>query len=199
MLTAQHILGSAGVDDVSVTILLDEVEEGVKVQQIVRHDSADVAILILSDSIDIFDYFHGIAPVPEMGADVAAFGYPDDTDPTGPGPTPRYFKGHVQRRYQHRSHLHYEYHAAELSFGAPGGLSGGPVAYTALPSLAMGVVAENRETSTFLSTLTDVVDGTERYREEVRSVINYSACVLLEPLSDWLHDKIRPGLLRFVE
>jgi Trypsin-like peptidase domain len=199
MITARHVLTGAPRENVTVTILLDDVEEGVSVENIIAHPSADVAILVLDDAINIFDYFRGIAPLPEMGTDVAAFGYPEDTEPGGAKPTPRYFKGHVQRRYKHRSHLGYEYLAAELSFGAPGGLSGGPVAHTAFPSLAMGVVAENRESSTFLSGHTEVRDGNERYREEVRSMINYAACVMLEPLREWLHEHIRPGLMAFID
>jgi hypothetical protein len=199
MITVQHILGDAGDEHVTVKVPSGDIDEGVGVGRIVRHPSADIAILLLAKETSMFDYFQGIAPQPEMGADVAAFGYPEDTDPAGPRPTPRYFKGHVQRLYEHESHLDFQYLGAELSFGAPGGLSGGPVAYPALPAQAMAVVAENRETSAVLSTITDVVEGTNRYREEIRSVISYGICVLLEPLRDWLHEHIRPGLMAHVD
>jgi hypothetical protein len=99
MLTAHHVLGDASLEHVSVTILLDQVEEGVSVERIIRHPTADLAILELSAAFDIFDCFQDVAPLPEMGTDVTAFGYPEDTQPDGPRPIPRYFKGHVQRRY----------------------------------------------------------------------------------------------------
>jgi hypothetical protein len=186
MITAQHVLNGASERDVTITILLDRIEEGIGVDKIIRHPSADIAILKIDSSIGIFDRFDDISPIPEMGANVTAFGYPEDTASSGSTPTPRYFKGHVQRRYRHKSHLGYEYLAAELSFGAPGGLSGGPVAHEALPARSLGVVAENHESSTFLAVRTDALEGESRYREETRSMINYATCVLLEPIRAWL-------------
>ncbi len=195
MVTAAHVIRDATEADVTVTILLDEVEEGVSVNEIIRHPTADLAILKIDDAIEIFDYFSDIGPLPVMGANISAFGYPEDTQPNGPRPTPRYFKGHVQRTHRHSSYLGYGYIAAELSFGAPGGLSGGPVAHEALPGLAIGVVAENHESSTFLATRTDVMDGDVKYREDVRAMINYANCVLLEPLRPWLDEHVPPGLV----
>ena len=190
MVTAEHVVRGASERDVTVTILLQEVEEGLSVERIFRHPTADVAILQITDAIEIFDRFNDVAPMPDFGTNVTAFGYPEDTEPTGPKPTPRFFKGHVQRKFRHTSHLGYQYIAAELSFGAPGGLSGGPVALEALPSHAVGVVTENRRSTTFLETTTDVIDGQIRYREDVHSVINYGLCTLLEPLRGWLDECI---------
>lgn len=182
MLTAQHVVKDMKESDLSVTINLDEIEEGIEVRRVIRHPSADVAVLLIDDAIKVFDLFADVAPIPKMGDDVTAFGYPEDTAPGGPQPTPRLFKGHVQRRYVHRSHLGFEYAAAELSFGAPAGLSGGPVAHASLSSYAMGLVAENHESSTVLRSATDVVDNEMKYREEVRTMINYATCVLLHPI-----------------
>jgi hypothetical protein len=192
MLTAAHVVADAEEGEVTVTILLDEIEEGIGVERIIRHESADVAILQIDNAIEIFDYFTDISPVPEMGANITAFGYPEDTQPTGPKPTPRFFKGHVQRRYRHQSHLGYDYIAAELSFGAPGGLSGGPVAHEGFPALALGVVAENHESSTILASRSDVLEDGGQYREETLSMINYAACVLLDPLRAWLDSHVPP-------
>lgn len=194
MLTAQHVLGDASPNQVSVTIQREEVTEGVFVERIVRHPTADLAILFLHEE-HLFDYFEAIGRLPEIGSDVVAFGYPEDTMPDGPRPTPRLFKGHIQREYEFRSHLDFQYLAAELSFGAPGGLSGGPVAQASLPARAVALVAENHESSTFLSSQADIVDGNQRYHEEVRSVVSYATAVLLEPYRDWLNGEIRPGLL----
>lgn len=199
MLTAAHVLSDASEKDVTVTILLDQIEEGIAVERIIRHPKADLAILEIDDSIEIFDQFRDISPAPEMGTNVTAFGYPEDTQPKGPAPTPRYFKGHVQRKYVHQSHLGFSYLAAELSFGAPAGLSGGPVANEATPNLALGVIAENHESSTLLVLRTDVVDGESKYREEIRSMINYATCVLLEPVRDWLDENIPHGLMAYIK
>jgi hypothetical protein len=192
MVTAKHVVEGATERDVSVTILLDDIEEGISVRKIVRHASADVAIHLIDNAIEIFDYFIDIGPRPEMGANVTAFGYPEDTQPSGPRPTPRFFKGHVQRTHRHNSLLGHSYIAAELSFGAPGGLSGGPVAHEALPGLAIGVVAENHESSTYLASRTDVLDGGVQYREDIRAMINYANCVLLEPLRPWFDEHVPP-------
>jgi hypothetical protein len=184
------VVRDAEEDNVTVTILLDEVEGGIAVDAIERHPTADVAVLRIGHWIDIFDSFRDVARTPNLGAEVTAFGYPEDTGTNGPLPTPRFFRGHVQRRFHHQSHSRYSYDAAELSFGAPGGLSGGPVAGKRSPGLVTAVVAENKKSTTYLETITDVHDGSVHYREEVHSVINYGICVLLDPLREWLDDVV---------
>lgn len=88
--------------------------------------------------------------------------------------------------FPYRSHEGYEYDAAELSFGAPGGLSGGPVTPNSDYATVMGLVAENRTSTTYLSTITEATTNTTSYVERIHSVINYAIVVRLDPLSEWL-------------
>src|SRR6266568_2867656 len=60
-------------------------------------------------------------------------------------PSPHYtvgFPGHVQRFFNHTSHMGYRYIAAELSIGCPVGLSGAPVFNSTHMGRLYGVVAE---------------------------------------------------------
>ena len=91
------------------------------------HPEADVAILKTlhrpeSKIRKLANIFHG----DPFGLDIAAFGYPEDIKfDADSKPTPRLFKGHIQRSYMHDSHLGFKYIANELSFPCPPGLSGG--------------------------------------------------------------------------
>jgi hypothetical protein len=100
--------------------------------------------------------------------------------------------------FSHSSHLGFEYDAAELSFGAPGGLSGGPVTPDSDYSMAMGVVAENLNVSRVLYSISDSTveavrsNATERVTttEKAYAVIDYALVVLLDPISAWLDQHI---------
>lgn len=105
-------------------------------------------------------------------------------------PTPRYFRGSIQRLYSHQSTLgkpRYEYDAVELSFGAPGGLSGGPVTPEADDTKVMGLMTENFESTTYLSTRTEVWEGASDRKELVHSTINYGVAVRLDLWLEWLN------------
>jgi hypothetical protein len=147
--------------------------------------------------------FAGDTKAYTWGMPVSAFGYPGDTGKFGLEPTPRYFRGNIQRMFSHTSHLGYSYQAAELSFGAPGGLSGGPVTPDADYSMAMGIVTENITSTTYLSSITEEATETTRDQitertsriEKIHSVIDYAIVVLLDPLVEWLDHHIPyPGM-----
>ena len=53
----------------------------------------------------------------------------------------------------------YRYEAAELSFPAPAGLSGGPVFSAEDPNAAMALVAENRSSTTYVGRTEDLLLG----------------------------------------
>lgn len=186
LLTAAHCVRDLRPEDITVTVTSDSVERGLAVLSISRHPTADLALLTISDMMVVFDVFRDVAPIPEWGAEVSAFGYPEDTTPGGTLPTPRYFRGHVQRMFDHDSHLGYRYAATELSFPAPGGLSGGPVAPRRDPSRVFAIVAENKLATTYLHTVSDLTSGGERVSERVHSTIEYGIAVLLAPVTDWL-------------
>jgi hypothetical protein len=147
LLTAAHCVKGVDLRDITVSILTDKVERGIEVKRLTRHQTADVAILEIAD-FPLFDPFLGETSIYDWGVPVSAFGYPEDTGEAGMEPTPRYFRGNIQRVFRHRSLLGYEYDAVELSFGSPAGLSGGPVSPQTDYSMVMGVVAENIESST---------------------------------------------------
>jgi hypothetical protein len=119
----------------------------------------------------------------------------EDTGDAGPQPTPRYFRGNLQRMFRYRSHVGYEYEAAELSLGAPAGLSGGPVTPARDYANPKGLVAENKTSSTYLSSITEVRTESSTYLERIHAVINYAIVVRLDPLSDWLNSNVPyPGM-----
>ena len=195
LLTADHCVAEAKPGDITVSILTDKVERGLEVKRLTRHPTADLAILEIAHQLEIFDFFAGETPTYDWGIPVSAFGYPEDTGETGMEPTPRYFRGNIQRVFRHRSPLGYEYDAVELSFGAPAGLRGGPVSPQTDYAMVMGVVAENIESSTYLSTITEVREQDRTYSERIHSIINYAIAVRLDPLKAWLDEHVPyPGV-----
>ncbi len=188
LLTAAHCIEGHPREALSVSVLSDRVQRGIGVQHIEMHPNADLALLELAGTFSKFDFFSDVGPGYPWGGVLTSFGYPEDVGDAGPEPTPRFFRGHIQRLFSHKSHLGYWYPAIELSFGAPAGLSGGPVALDGDPGHVIGVVAENVQSSTWLETIQDEHDGQSHFRSEVRSVINYGVAVSLGPLKIWLDD-----------
>ena len=197
LLTAAHC-----VRDISGTLEVSyRTEAGISassVANVIVHPRADIALIKLPETTALDDMFAGDTNLYTWGIPVSAFGYPDDIGRSTTPPTPRYLRGNIQRMFRHCSHLRYEYEAAELSFGAPSGLSGGPVTPNSDYSMAMGVVAENLNVSRSLysisSTTTEVDRGGDIERvtvtEKAYSVIDYTVVVLLDPLTEWLDEHI---------
>jgi hypothetical protein len=92
----------------------------------------------------------------------------------------------VQRTFSHNGLLSYHYEAAELSFPAPGGLSGGPVVTMPHAVHVLGLVTENWESTTFLQSVEEVQDNGGIYKETTRAVVNYGICVRLLEIEPWL-------------
>lgn len=189
-LTAAHCVHRFPLGSLSISLRANRVDHGFAIEEVVEHSSADVALLRIADGPAAFDLFLGETSVYDWGIPVSAFGYPEDTGETGLEPTPRYFRGNIQRLFKHRSHLGYRYDAAELSFGAPAGLSGGPVSPESDRSMVMGVVAENFESTTYLSKITEHTTDGGTYSEHIHTMINYAVAVRLDPLKDWLDSHI---------
>ena len=85
----------------------------------------------------------------------------------------------------------YRYRAGELSFGAPGGLSGGPVVTVNDESSALGLVCENLSSTTYLSSIEEVQRDGSKYKEMTRNLIEYGVFVVLDKIDDWL-DRVAP-------
>jgi hypothetical protein len=61
--------------------------------------------------------------------------------------------------------------------------------------MVMGVVAENKESTTYLSTISEVITPTRTDVEKIHSIINYAIVVRLDPLRDWLDEHVPyPGI-----
>ena len=194
LLTAAHCVSDAPVNALCVVDISEPHRERPVIERIM-HPHADLALLRVDRDDSLSDVFLGETSVYDWGEPVSAFGYPEDTGDAGPQPTPRYFRGNLQRMFRYRSHLGYEYEAAELSFGAPAGLSGGPVTPASDYANPMGLVAENKTSSTYLSSITEVQTDSSTYSERIHSVINYAIVVRLDPLSDWLNSHVPyPGV-----
>lgn len=159
-----------------------------------RHGRADVAVLLVptvsEDDLTWLQYLivddHG------WGQPFAACGYPEEYRADRPEPTARIFHGTIQRFFQHRSHLGYEYAAAELSTGAPRGLSGAPVFNPGFHGRLYGVVAENVRTVTDVETVSEVQEGGNTRSELYHNVINYGVAVWLPLIADWLDAQVPP-------
>ena len=189
LLTAAHCIGSLDLRSISIGIASGTVSRGIDVYRIERHPAADLALIeILNVDMPLFDYFHDIEPHAEWGAELMAFGYPEDSGDSMVRPTPRFFRGHVQRKFWRSSHLKYEYDAIELNFSAPAGLSGGPVALAGNPGCVVGVVTENVRSSTLLESVEEETAPGYSVRNEIHAVVNYGVAVSLAEHTEWLND-----------
>jgi hypothetical protein len=92
---------------------------------------------------------------------------------------------------RHTSKDGYEYDAAEMSIGAPAGLSGGPLVRHDHP-LIIGLVTENHRSTTFLQAVEEIQKGGSVYKETIHEMITYGIALLLQPLDAFLSQHIPP-------
>jgi hypothetical protein len=160
-----------------------------QVTAITLHPTADLAALEVEPARTThIAPFSALAVLANYGTDVMAIGFPEDSYADGRIlPTPRLFKGSIQRFMDHSSAMGYTYRAGELSFGSPGGLSGGPVISVGLGSHLVGVVCENFESSTYLRKVEVVEQDGGVYKESIHAVINYGIFCRLDSYEGWLN------------
>lgn len=193
-LTAHHCVAGANPEDVLVAFPGSRAAgTAFSVREIVQHPCADLVILIIDAPNekditwvvnDLFDDF-------AYGVDVMAYGYPADWVEFGSKPSPRLFKGHIQRFHQHRSQ-EYKYVAAELSFGCPGGLSGSAIVNSQFQGRLYGLVTENIRASTQVNSFVETQKDGKEYRETYQDYINYGSAVWLPALRDWIDTHVPP-------
>lgn len=187
-LTAAHCV--AGVVTSDLTITSPHLGGGAPLQvtSVECHPTADLAVVKVDiASIPPAIPFHILSNNHPPGSDVGAWGYPLDSLPGGGlAPTPRVFKGIVQREMNHQSSFGHQYEAGELSFGAPRGLSGGPVFTFPQQMHLVGVVTENFESTTERQTIEEYHDEHGIIRESTHKVIQYAVYVALKPVARWL-------------
>ena len=197
ILTAAHCVSELRAEDIAIGFPGSRAGNKLfEVAHITRHPQADLAVASITEigEGDITWTQTELWTDISYGVDVATFGYPktvDDRANPSP-PTPRYFRGHVQRFFPHVSHLGYRYFAAELSFRCPAGLSGAPILNTNLHGRLYGIVTENIQVGSEVSSYSEVNDAGERFTERYRDLINYGVCLWLHPLADWLNGLIPP-------
>jgi hypothetical protein len=190
-LTATHCIRDRTSSALRVWGLTEGTEDKL-IKRVINHPTADLAVLITdpSDS-DFMPYRQGIEVEP--GDEVHAYGFHEDTTDHGIEPLDRHFHGVVQRLFIWDIQRPYSYDAIELSFGAPPGLSGGPLYKTFLNPktgtthcILVGMVTGNREASIHLETITEVQNGNKHYVERIHSVTNYGIALNLAAYTKWL-------------
>ena len=186
--TAAHNIKGQELAELSVVSAADR--QLYPVKGIETHERADVALITLT-SVPPIQPFDGALP-PYLGADFVAYGFPEHTHPdVGSVPTPRVFKGHIQRIIRnHKSYLGYEYNAVELSMPCPAGLSGGPC-FRPHQMTVVGIVTENLDTTTTLQeSVEEIVGDVRRQTTHFQRVISYGIAVDPGAIAEWLDARI---------
>lgn len=198
-LTAAHCIGRLTPKEIRIVLPNVISVGGQNVETIVRHPTADLAVLVAAQvdlpSIDAFTSF-GPPHYFGLGQDFVAYGFPDDVfGETMLQPTARMFRGSIQRFMRHKSRHGYEYDAVEMSIGAPAGLSGGPLFMPEAPFPIIGLVTENLRSTTFLQSVSEIQEGDSVYKETVHEMINYGVALELESLTQFLDQYIPATLI----
>jgi hypothetical protein len=193
-LTAAHCLTDIPADDVVVGFPSSRNRTLFNVSMANRHPTADLAVLSFQglDERDITWTVNDPFDDAGLGLDFASFGYPVDAFAPNGSVTPRLFKGYVQRFSEYRSRLGFKYAAAELSIPCPIGLSGAAIFNSEYFSRLYGVVTENIEVATEISSEVQTDSDGSRVRETTRDVIKYGICLWLPAVKDWLNTQVAP-------
>jgi len=184
-ITAAHCLDGV---DLETLLIKFSATHTARVKFVAKHGKGDVAVLELIETAPSQqNYFRSVVPAHTHGFQFHTFGYPEDTMGPNAGLTvPRFFNGYFQRVFEHKSHMGYEYMAAELSIACPSGLSGGPI-YSTESSAIVGLVCDNLESSLWLNT----IEREDSVRDNNFKMLNYGVGILLDPLKDWLEQHIQ--------
>jgi hypothetical protein len=129
-----------------------------------------------------------------VGDEFVAFGFAEGgtlDEPAG-APTPRVFRGYVQRVTAFRSGGSNPYAAFELSIPAPSGLSGGPVFMPSDRNGVFGVVTGNLESYTTTVEHVEEIGPGRSKTTSVRQIISYGMALSLPAQYEWLR-RVSPG------
>jgi S1-C subfamily serine protease len=185
-LTAAHCVGNIAPSQLALSLPLSQLDL-LPITSVILHPAADIAVLKTnaSDYKELTPFLDTDSPL-TWGDTVQALGFPEESEEHGSVPTARLVTGNLQRFYEHTSSMGYVYRACELSFGAPAGLSGGPVFPVRDLSRVVAVVAENHDSTTYLRSVEEVQENGEVYRQHQHEVIRYGVGVWLADVRDWL-------------
>jgi hypothetical protein len=192
-LTAAHcVTGLAAADlRIGIPALGNALHGNLQVVSIEIHPVADVALMFTEQfPTDAVGSIGGLDYAADWGERIVAFGYPEDTSPTGITPTPRMSVGTIQRFFKYDDGRG-GYSAIELSFPAPAGLSGAPVSRTQDTGLVIGVVCANHSALTYTGSF-EVTDHTGTYQAKERDVVRYGIAVYLPDVIEWIEHFVPP-------
>lgn len=196
-LTAAHCVGKLEASQVSIALPRVNLEKPYRVSGIERHPKADIAVLALAGTNDDAPSLNPVlrfAAHLGMGEHFVSFGFPEDVfGPDAGQPTARFFRGHFQRKFYHRSYRGFEYEAGEMNIPCPGGLSGAPIFRPDLLEEAVGMVTESNKSMTVLESVEEIQEnGRTKLKTINQSFIEYAVALLLHPHSDWLEQHAPP-------
>lgn len=189
-LTAAHCVSE--IDAVTLFVHTPAARGLYAVGEIERHPSADIAFLKLADLAwpgGVEPFIH-TKPFTALGLEFMAYGFPEDApapDVEPLTPTPRLFRGYLQRQLTYRRAGH-EYSAGEMSIPAPAGLSGGALFVAADFNSVVGVAAENVQSSTYVGRVEELASEAGKVTHVEREHVQYGIAVLLAPLGEWLDE-----------
>lgn len=185
-LTAAHCIRDSASFALCVSCATEDTpDKYLLIRQVITHPTADLAVHIADPSDPDFTPYREVLEV-EPGDEVHAYGFHEDTTDHGIERLDRHFHGVAQRLFTWDIQKPYSYDAIELSFGAPPGLSGGPLYKSFLLERSgthyflVGMVTGNREASIHLGTTTEVQEGSQHYIERIHSVTNYGIALNLK-------------------
>ncbi len=194
LLTANHCVEGYSADDLELALPYSNTQKSFIIAEVVKHPEADIAVInapqisendITWPQTKIFNDY-------ALGQEFFTCGYPQSFSQEVPQPTPRVFKGHIQRFFNHKSHLGYSYLGAELSIGCPGGLSGAGVFNHKYHGRLFGLITENIKTTTELESVREVEENGTVFKENYHNIINYGVALWLPSISDWIDATIPP-------
>lgn len=195
VITAHHCVASFRTEELAIIFPVSRAgDRAFPVRRVHSHPSADLAVLQIEPPPErditwtINEIFNEFA----LGVDVISYGYPEDWFGHTAQPMQRLFKGHIQRFFEHRSHLGYRYVAAELSFGCPPGLSGSAIINRDLHGRLYGLAAENVRITTEVKSTAEVEEDGKIIRESFHDFINYGVAVWLPAVADWIDSVVPP-------
>ena len=112
--------------------------------------------------------FKGLQYTADLGEPVGSLGHPDNLIGDEPNrETQRLFRGHIQRPFVY-SGGRSPYSAFELNFASPAGLSGAPLFLISNPSIVLGVITANFQSTTAIDE--EITDGTDPPRTHRRVI-----------------------------
>lgn len=194
VITAYHCIKSKKIEDITLIFPGSNPKKIYSVKSINAHPTADLAVLdvpnineneITWPHCNIFDD-------KTLGLEITTFGYPQSYSGSQPIPTPRVFKGYIQRFLNHNSYLGFNYLAAELNFGCPGGLSGSPIFNSLHIGRLYGIITENFKSTTELDSVIEIDENGNSKKESYHNIINYGLALWLPEVEDWINNFVPP-------